>query len=151
MCPRMFPATLPCWPTSCRTSFRNSLILHCSDLRISLAQIPRSERLHQPEPDCASPCPLRGSVLVQQWPFAREPVSVAGTGGICAGAYQVPFFAHRSQPVVFSLSNDTQTGNQSLAFPYQNNETVFGSAQPVAAANFMIYPIYAVSCARKLT
>ncbi|KAJ9110663.1 hypothetical protein QFC19_001492 [Naganishia cerealis] len=49
-----------------------------------------------------------------------------------------------SQPVVFNLANDTQTGNQSLAFPYQNNQTVFGADKPVSAANFMIYPIFAV-------
>ncbi|KAJ9111866.1 hypothetical protein QFC20_002453 [Naganishia adeliensis] len=51
---------------------------------------------------------------------------------------------NRSQPVVFNLANDTQTGNQSLAFPYQNNDTVYGAGQPVSAANFMIYPIYSV-------
>lgn len=46
---------------------------------------------------------------------------------------------------MFNLANDTQTGNQSIAFPYQNNETVYGAGQPVSAANFMIYPIYSVS------
>ncbi|KAI5451246.1 hypothetical protein NCC49_001843 [Naganishia albida] len=51
---------------------------------------------------------------------------------------------NRSQVVVFNLANDTQTGNQSIAFPYQNNETVYGAGQPVSAANFMIYPIYSV-------
>lgn len=51
---------------------------------------------------------------------------------------------YRSQAVVFNLANDTQTGNQSLAFPYQNNATVYGAATPVSAANFMIYPIYSV-------
>ncbi|GHJ89200.1 hypothetical protein NliqN6_5602 [Naganishia liquefaciens] len=50
---------------------------------------------------------------------------------------------NRSQPVVFSLTNGTDGGNQT-AFPYQNNETVYGAGQPVSAANFMIYPIYSV-------
>ncbi|KAJ9126127.1 hypothetical protein QFC24_002400 [Naganishia onofrii] len=51
---------------------------------------------------------------------------------------------NQSQAVVFNLANDTQTGNQSLAFPYQNNATVYGATTPVSAANFMIYPIYSV-------
>jgi hypothetical protein len=40
--------------------------------------------------------------------------------------------------------NNTDSGSQ-IAFPYQNNDTVYGAGQPVSAANFMIYPIYSVS------
>ncbi|KAJ9118682.1 hypothetical protein QFC22_003902 [Naganishia vaughanmartiniae] len=52
---------------------------------------------------------------------------------------------NRSQVVIIDSLNDTQTGVQTLALPYQSdNETVYGSISPVSGTNFTIYPIDAV-------
>ncbi|KAJ9101194.1 hypothetical protein QFC21_003413 [Naganishia friedmannii] len=89
--------------------------------------VSRPQHLHQPKPDRKRPQSHHRPVIVQQHDVASEQT-----------------IRSSSQVVVFNLANNTQTGNQSLAFPYQNNATVYGSAMPVSAANFMIYPINSV-------
>lgn len=52
---------------------------------------------------------------------------------------------NKSQVVVADTMNNTETGIQTLAFPYQeNNVTVYGAISPLSSTNFTIYPIDAV-------
>lgn len=47
--------------------------------------------------------------------------------------------------MVADTMNNTETGIQTLAFPYQeNNVTVYGAISPLSSTNFTIYPIDAV-------